>query len=290
MKYAVFSVSLPTYTPEIAVERLAALGYDGIEWRVLDQDQAAGANTFWANNRATLPFSTLVEKAQEWKALAANAGLEIPGLGTYVKCFDLATVEVAMLGAQRMGVGQLRVQVPNYDGTAPFTPLWDKSREEYAAVVDLAAKYQVKALLELHHRTITPSASSARRFLDGFDPAHIGVIHDIGNMAYEGFENPRMGLEVLGPYLAHVHIKNARWYPQKYNDDGSVEWKCDWAPVHKGVMSMRQLFAALHAVGYNGWVGLEDFSTEGSVEDRLRNNLAYLKRLEAETREGNAPA
>ncbi|GIX08239.1 MAG: hypothetical protein KatS3mg115_2642 [Candidatus Poribacteria bacterium] len=44
-----------------------------------------------------------------------------------------------------------------------------------------------------------------------FRPEQVGVIHDAGNMVHEGFENYQMGCELLGPYLAHVHVKNAAW-------------------------------------------------------------------------------
>ena len=37
MKYAVFTVGLPEYTPEQADERLREFGYDGVERRVTYQ-------------------------------------------------------------------------------------------------------------------------------------------------------------------------------------------------------------------------------------------------------------
>jgi sugar phosphate isomerase/epimerase len=82
------------------------------------------------------------------------------------------------------------------------------------------------------------------------------VIHDAGNMVYEGFEEYRMGLELLGPYLAHVHLKNAAW---QRPSDGGV-WQANWAPLADGVVDWQKLFAALRAVGYTGWLGIEDFS------------------------------
>lgn len=281
MKYAVFSVSMPEYAPDAAVTRLKELGYDGIEWRVIDQAPDAQGADFWARNRATLPFSTFEKDAPVWKALTEAAGLAMPGLGTYVRCDHPDAVESAMRGAVAMGVPQLRVTVPQYDGSEPFLPLWERSQAQYRDVAELARSHGVKALLELHHRTLTPSASAARRFLDGCDPDHVGVIHDIGNMPYEGYETPRMGLEVLGDYLAHVHVKNARWFPTKYREDGTLEWKCDWAPLHKGVIDLRLLFTALRAVGYDGWIGVEDFSTVTPLDQRLTANLAYLKQIEA---------
>src|SRR5688572_32573487 len=54
---------------------------------------------------------------------------------------------------------------------------------------DLAKQHGVKALVELHHRTITASANAARRFLDGLDPEHVGAIYDAGNMVIEGWED-----------------------------------------------------------------------------------------------------
>jgi sugar phosphate isomerase/epimerase len=282
MKYAVFTVSIPDYTPEVALAQVKGAGYDGIEWRVIDQDPDAATAGFWSKNLATLPFSTFEQDAPAWRAMTAEAGLEMPGIGTYVSCDELEAVESAMRGATALGVGQLRVRVPNYDGLAPFRPLWDTAKEQYKDVAALAKKHEVKALLELHHRSIVPSASAARLFLGDLDPAHAGVIHDAGNMVHEGFETYRLSLEMLGPYLAHVHVKNARWFPEKYNEDKSVEWKCDWAPVRKGIVNMRDLFRALHAVGYDRWVGLEDFSSERPLADRLTENLEYLKGIEAE--------
>ncbi len=282
MKYAIFTVSIPEYRPEVAVAKVKEAGYDGIEWRVIDQDPEATTGGFWSRNLATLPFSTFEQDAPAWRALTAEAGLEMPSVGTYVSCDEPDAVEAAMRGAEALGVAQLRVRVPGYDGLAPFRPLWDTAREQYKDVVALAKKHDVKALVELHHRSIVPSASAARLFLGDLDPAYVGVIHDAGNMVHEGYETHRMSLEMLGPYLAHVHVKNARWFPEKYNEDKSVGWKCDWAPVHKGIVNMRDLFRALRAVGYDSWVGLEDFSSERPLADRLVENLEYLKKIDAE--------
>ena len=63
MRFSVFTVSLPEWTPEEAVEHLAALGYDGVEWRVVDQPQSDGPPGFWSGNRCTLPLRTLAADA-----------------------------------------------------------------------------------------------------------------------------------------------------------------------------------------------------------------------------------
>ena len=280
MRFAVFTVCLPEYTPEQAVGRLRALGYAGIEWRVVDQAPAAGGSPgFWAGNRCTWPLATLEEDAPAIRAMSDAACLAIPALGTYARCDDLAAVERAMRGAAAMGVGQLRITVPPYDGGTPYRPLLDRTLGEYRDVAALARRYGVRALVEIHHRSLVPSASAAAAFATNFDPETVGVIHDAGNMVFEGHEQYRLGLESLGPYLAHVHVKNARWVLAGRRDDGSAEWRAEWAPLEEGVVDLAALFRALRAVGYDGWVALEDFSTERPLEDRLRSNLAFLSRL-----------
>lgn len=282
MKFSVFTVSTPTMTPEEVAPRLKQYGYDGIEWRIVDEPPDPPAMGFWHGNKATIPFTGLSANARAIRKLVEDNGLEMPALGTYVSASSLDDVEAAMKGAVALGVKRLRVNVARYDGSAPFMPLWNTDRDHYRRVGDLASRYGVQALIELHHGSLCPSASAGRMYVDGMDPDHVGIIHDAGNMVYEGFENYRMGLEMLGEYLAHVHVKNARWFPQKYRDDKSVVWMCNAAPVHKGIAEMRDLFAALKAVGYDGWITVEDFSTERPLDNRLQENLAFLKKVESE--------
>lgn len=282
MKYAVFTVSTPHYTPEEAVVRIRGAGYDGIEWRVTDDDPTVDPPTFWRGNRATLPLTGFSQRASEWRALTDKGGLGIPAIATYIKCDDSDGAALAMQGAAKLDAPALRIQVPNYDGSESHTTLWDRAREQYATIADLAQQHGVKALVELHHRSIVPSANAARRFLDGLDPDHVGAIYDAGNMVIEGWEHPRLALESLGPYLAHVHVKNAKWTPGNRRADGTVEWESAFCPIPDGIADMRVMMRALRAVEYDDWITFEDFSTERWVEENLIHNLAYIKAIEQE--------
>ena len=62
---------------------LADQGWDGIEWRVTDQDPADPPG-FWAGNRATWPLTGLEDLLPEIARVTRDAGLEISGLGGYV--------------------------------------------------------------------------------------------------------------------------------------------------------------------------------------------------------------
>ena len=107
MKIAVFTVSLPEWTPEEAVRNLAELGYDGVEWRIAD-DPPRATPGFWQGNRCTFPLSTFVEDAPRIRALTEAAGLAIPAIASYVQAADLENVERVFRGAAALGTGGRR--------------------------------------------------------------------------------------------------------------------------------------------------------------------------------------
>jgi len=277
MRFAVFTVSLPEWTPEEAVRNLAELGYDGVEWRIAD-DSPQATPGFWQGNRCTFPLRSFVEDAPRIRALTEAAGLSIPAIASYVQAADSENVERVFRGAAELGTAMARIQVPRYDGQAGYVALWERARRDYSAVERLARVHGVKALVEIHHETILPSASATRRFLEGLDPEWVGAIYDPGNMVWEGHEQYRLGLETLGPYLAHVHAKNSAWRQTGRRADGSAAWQAEWAPLDKGIVDLGDLFAALRAVEYDDWISVEDFTTDPPLSDRVRENLRHLRR------------
>ena len=272
MKVGVFTVSLPDLTPDEAVREIKDAGYDGVEWRVthVPEELRSDEPSFWGNNLCTL--EPTVEEARRARRLSEEAGLEIPGLGTYVALGDLEAAHEAMRFAVTAGVPQVRVGAGAPDGR-PYEELFDAAREFLAGVEDLARSHGVKVLIEIHHKTICPSASLAQRLVSSFDPGLVGVILDPGNMAQEGFEDYRIGAELLGPYLAHVHIKNSAFE----RPAGGGVWEPRWAPLEDGVVDFGQVFEALEHVGYDGWLVMEDFSGVRPSREALKYNLEFLR-------------
>ncbi len=273
MKFAVFTVMLPDLTPEDAAAALKQAGYDGVEWRVTTVPDAVKEEipSFWRNNLCTL--TPTQQNALRARSLAEEAGLTIPNLGTYINVGDLAAVENAMQFAVTAGAPSVRVGVARNDEPDGFQAIFERSASFLAGVQALSQQYGVKALIEMHHGTIAASATAARRLVEHCDPAHVGVIHDCGNMVFEGHEDYRRGLETLGPYLGHVHVKNAAF---DRPTEGGV-WKGRWAPLRDGVVDFAALFAALRTVGYDGWIVVEDFSRAYNSHTALRENLAFLR-------------
>jgi sugar phosphate isomerase/epimerase len=279
VKYSVFTASTPDWTPAEAAKTLAGQGWDGIEWRITDQEPADRPG-FWAGNRATWPLTGLEEALPEIARTTRDAGLAFSGLGAYVRVDETENVDRVLAATAFLGAGRTRVRMPDLGGDS-YPALFAHTRTALEKAVARAAHFDVKILIELHHRSVVASASSAVRLTDGLDPAHVGVIHDVGNLVYEGFEDYTAGLSMLGPYLAHVHVKNVAWAVDGRRADGSARWKAHWAPLREGVADLPAYFQALASVGYDGWITLEDFSTAVPLAERTRDNLSYVRGLAA---------
>lgn len=272
---SVFTVMLPELTPEEGAAALQRHGYAGVEWRVSDESRPTGSAArlaYWGANRCTLPLNE--ESAVRARDVAAAHGLTIPGLGTYIDVGDLESTERAMRFAQTCGARNVRVNPgrwPDADDLS-YADSFARAMRFLEGCQELARQYNVRAIVELHHGTITCSASLAQRLVAPFDPDFIGVLHDAGNMAREGYEDYDLGFQVLGPWLAHVHVKNARYDAP----EGGGVWQAEWSPLEDGVVDWGALFSALKRAGYEGWLGIEDFSAARPVDEALRYNIDFL--------------
>ncbi len=278
MRFSVFTAATPQWTPAEAAATLAAQGWDGIEWRITDQ-RPADPPGFWAGNRATWPFTGLAEHIPEIARITADAGLEISAIGGYAEAADHDAAEEMLAATARLDAARVRITMPRLRPDRGYREVFEASRADVAWVADRAAEHGVKALVELHHGTPVSSASAALRLLDGLDPDAVGVIHDLGNLLIEGHEDHRSAFEMLGPYLAHVHVKNGGWWPAQTAADGTVHWQFRWASLRTGQGDVGGYLGTLRELGYDGWVVVEDFSTDQPLLERTADNLAYLKAL-----------
>ncbi|MBD8837895.1 sugar phosphate isomerase/epimerase [Paenibacillus sp. CFBP 13594] len=281
MKLSVFTVATPDLNAEELASAAAAAGIDGIEWRFrgIPEDAISEEPSYWRNNRCSVDPSRWQEQVPVFREAASGQGRKSIALVPYLNCGDLAATEQAFQAAAGLETSMIRVGVPGYDRKTSYPELYRQAVDYLSEVQDLAKQYNVKAIVETHHQTIAPTASLAYRLVQSFEPQHVGVLYDPGNMVHEGYENHRMGLELLGPYLAHVHVKNAGWFEAEGKDsqkadstgkssgvDLNTAWKCHWTPLTEGMVDWVQMVRDLRAVGYDGYYGIEDFS--GALESK----------------------
>ena len=185
-------------------------------------------------------------------------------------------IEKVLRAADIMGCRQVRVFTPDYDETRNYEELFQEARENVKMLETLAHKYKVKIVFEIHMDNILASASAAHRLLCGCSPEDMGVIYDPGNLVYEGYENYKKAFEMLGDYIAHIHIKNGMLKPEGTDENGVRQWKRSWTPLKEGSADLKKLFRVMKEMNYQGNISMEDFSNEESTYDKLRHNLEYL--------------
>lgn len=282
MKLSVFTVATPDLTPEKLAVTAKEAGIDGIEWRYKEVPEAIRGDkpSFWGNNRSTISPDGGDEHLAHFKQVTEANGLTLLSVTPYLTAGDVEGTEKVLVAAQKLGAKFIRIGSTSYDRTHTYQELYEQTQIYLKNVEPLCKQYGIKGLIETHHGTITASASAARHMVDSFNPDQIGVLYDPGNMVHEGFENYRMGMELLGPYLAHVHIKNAGWLPtSELESDGSILWKADWKPMKAGMVPWKLILEDLKFVGYDGYLGLEDFSLEYDSREMLIQFVTYMRSL-----------
>ncbi|SNZ17476.1 Sugar phosphate isomerase/epimerase [Terribacillus aidingensis] len=284
MEFSLYSVMAPDMTPEAIIGYLKETGYSAVEWRLKDTpaELKQEAPSFWRNNLCTISPDITNQEIENLKSAAKHNGINILSVLPYLTAGDLKATEHALQIAQKLGAVTIRLGVPSYDRSQHYNDLFRAAAAYLYEAEQMCKQYKVKGLIETHHGTIAPSASLAHRLVCPFDSANIGVLYDPGNMVHEGYENHRMGLELLGDYLAHVHVKNARWQKEQQYADGTVDWSVEWTSIEKGVVNWKQVLSDLKAVGYNGYIGMEDFSASMPVKESVKHNIETVNQFLAE--------
>lgn len=287
MKFGVFSVSMPEYDIPQSVALLKELGYQGVEWRVAEMPESEPADVpfayrYWVYNKSTLELRDIMNQALRAKQLCDEAGLEIFGLTTYLAVGDTEKLTEVLKAAKAIGCHQVRAGLVPYDAAKaeqPYYELLARLRRDLRTLKPLLVEYDVKLVLEIHMDTMIASPSAAYLALEGLDAKYYGLIFDPGNMVNEGYEEYQKAFELLGPYVAHVHIKNGVLEPDGLDELGACKWKRSWTPLKKGMANLKHLFEVLVKMGYDGTLSIEDFSNEESTRDKLAQNIEYLNQL-----------
>ncbi|MFH1571730.1 MAG: sugar phosphate isomerase/epimerase [Gemmatimonadota bacterium] len=282
MELCCTSVMLPHWDLDETFDKLAAWGYDALELRCrYNPEDAASPPAFWGRHLSDISPDNIAARAGEIRAAAARTGIRVAALAPSVQVGQGEELEKLFRGAAAIAPEappMVRVGAPRHDRSRPYLPQFLAARSAYAALAETARPFGVRVLYEIHVGTVAVSCSRTLELLRDLDPQHIGAIYDIPNMVRVGLEDTRMGMECLGPYLAHCHIGNGQPVPTERDARGQQQWKWEFCDLRQGVANIPQILQDFADVGYRGCLSLEEFGP-GDDETKLREQGAYLRQL-----------
>ncbi len=227
------------WSRETVIERAAAFGYDGVEWRGGPQGHVSPA----------LPAA----ERQALRRRVADAGLISLAVTAYSRFVSPEPAEraaqldhlrqhldlAADLGAKfvRTFLGQLP---PGRTAAQAAPAIADSLR----AAAEYAAPRGVIVAAESHDDWVR-SAALAEILAAAPHPA-LRALWDFGN-AFAAGEDPAEGLRVIGPYLGYVHMK-----------DGVLtggHWRL--TQLSQGQVPLKSVIHGLRAMGYTGGLCVE---------------------------------
>jgi len=140
----------------------------------------------------------------------------------------------------------------------------DESNEEHAkkfasrivALADAANAKAIKLLLETGQET----AEELRNFLKELNHPALGVNFDPANMILYDKGDPIEAVQVLGPWIKHVHIKDATRTKEPGTSGAEVPWS-------EGQVRTELFLDALDKIGFDGALAIEREAGEDRFGD-----------------------
>jgi sugar phosphate isomerase/epimerase len=232
----------------------AQLGFDGVEV-CIGQDYAESA--LWTEGGA-----------EEMRAAAQAAGIAISSLspGVFASLHPLVDdADKREEGQQMLGETiELCVKLDTRDILVPMFPrdyeTWDEAKwnalaEGFKALAQKAAAANVTLGLET-----TIDADRLAMLLDKIDSPAVGAYYDVANTTTFGFDAPGE-MRALGGRIVMIHVKDT-----------------DGKHLGEGRVPFPEVRAALHEIGYDGWLVLETPAGDDAVAS-AQKNLAFTRSL-----------
>jgi len=274
----VYTASFSGREPDL-IPSIAALGYDGIEVLFGNLDLLDAKATRAALARSRMALTACCVMTEDANPCSPDAGVRTAASARLHRMIDLT----AEMGGS-MVAGPLYAPVRCLTGRARTDDEWAHCRDVLGVAALHAESAGISMAIEPLNRfethVINTIADAVRLCCEVGSPA-LGVQVDTFHANIEE-QDTGVAIRAAGPFVRHFHASESdRGVP----GTGQVDW--DGA------------FAALHDIGYHGWVTIESFAADivdlcaaaciwrpiyPSADALARDGLAFLKTQAAQYR------
>ncbi len=133
-------------------------------------------------------------------------------------------------------------------------------------LADYALEKEVQILLETGQET----ATELKEFIENMSHSAIGVNFDPANMILYDKGNPIEALEILAPWIKHIHIKDAIMTKTPGTWGTEVPWG-------EGEVNCELFLETLNKIGFNGAIAIEREAGNNRLKD-IKNAVTYLRK------------
>ncbi|MCW5983432.1 MAG: sugar phosphate isomerase/epimerase [Bryobacteraceae bacterium] len=286
----VFHRLLPGVTPEEAIDTIGSLGFEGVE---LIANSRGDIQEYWTDgtidrirkqlerNKLLLPqfplFQPVVEgltsrdKDERQRSLDAfEAGCRV------AKKLGAPMVNIVAPWARELKSShsylpryfmsdpapgeKFHIDIaPDFDGDE----VWRVFTGAIKASLDRAKAHGLKFNIENHTHTMLPVTDSFLRLWDAIPDPALGFNLDCG-WAMNQREYPPLAIRKLHKRLMNLHMRDI---------DARMRVM---VPIGHGVMDFQAIADAARAIGYNGFISLEQDSFGGDLNDMKENCRRYV--------------
>lgn len=204
----------------------------------------------------------------------ADAGLEVRFATAGFTSHEVLEDESLLAILKESGINEFRMGYFRWDKSLTPAECLEDARRELAAMIPLCAKHGVRAVYQVHHNTLIPSAWAAWSLVHDLPPKQIGVMLDPGNQLNEGWERWQPACHLLGDHLVAMGIKDG----VRPNRTAKLEW----APCQDGSIDWAEVGQALLSVDFSGtfvfmpFYDRNDFNTRAV---RLKTEVEYIRKV-----------
>lgn len=251
--------------PDMA-DKIAALGFDGVELTVRPGYQVEPDNV-----RRDLPKAVEVLRGH---------GLSTPSIAGPID-------EETIAACGEAGVGIIRICCP-VDMDKGYLGSVDAYRRSFDMLLPALEQHGVAIGVQNHHGYFIGSAVGLAHMLQGYDPAQVCGVLDMGHCAVDG-EPVKMAVDIARPLLnGLVNFKSAM-HLRANGPEQPAEYVVHWTTNDHGGYNWRDLVTELHRIGFDGTFCMPvEYSARAGVKGQrmgddvlpfARHDLAHLKSL-----------
>ncbi len=257
IRYTVFTKPWRDASLEALADRVAELGFDGIELPVRDGFQVEPGSVARDLPRAARVF--------------ADRGLTIHSVA--------GPVDEPTVGAcGEAGIPILRIMVPIPPDRDYFSHVVTEQRR-WERLVPALERAGVTLGVQNHAKRFVTHAMHLWHALRPFNPRHVAAVWDAAHNALQG-EDVELALDVIWPHLRLVNLKNGLW--ERTNPQATDEpaaWRVRWVTAKEGLCDWGRVAGELVRRRYAGPVCLTaEYADPSRADALIGTDLAEARR------------